>query len=42
MYSEHNNCGIIVDIQEYASIVDINELLKKLENYVKEILQWKG
>jgi len=42
MYSEHNNSGIIVDIQEYASIVDINELLKKLENHVKEILQMKG
>jgi len=42
MYNEHNNCGIIVDIQEYASIVDINELLKKLENYVKEILQMEG
>jgi hypothetical protein len=42
MYREHNKYGIIVDTQEYTKTLDIKELLKKLEEYIKKIVQKKG
>jgi len=42
MYSEHNKYGIIVDIQKYAKNLDIKELLKELEKYIKKIMQDRG
>jgi hypothetical protein len=42
MYSEHNKYGIIADIQEYTKTLDIKELLKELEEYIKKIMRDKG
>jgi len=42
MYSQHNKYGIIADIQEYTKTLDIKELLKQLEEYIKKIMRDKG
>ena len=38
----HNKYGIIADIQEYTKTLDIKELLKELEEYIKKIMRDKG
>ena len=42
MYIEHNKYGIIADIQEYTKTLDLKELLKELEEYIKKIMRDKG
>ena len=42
VYSQHNKYGIIADIQEYTKTLDIKELLKQLEEYIKKIMRDKG
>ncbi len=42
MYREQNKHGIIVSVQEYTKTLDIKELLKELEEYIKKIMRDKG
>jgi hypothetical protein len=42
MYSEHNKYGIIINIQKYTKTLSIKEILERLVNHVKEILQNNG
>jgi len=42
IYREDNKYGIVIDIQKYTKTLDTKELLKKLEEHIKKIIQDKG